>query len=421
MRNANGLACRRSPAFAALCLAGLLSCGCADVMKNLPAGTGDLLQSGASVGAAVVNRPKFSDADEERMARENANKFEATHKMWDDPLLEAYLGELTQRITAVARPRPFPYSIKVVNDGSINAFTFGGGLLYIHAGLLARMDNEAQFAMVLAHEIAHVTESHVTKGIEGTYGIQLLGQIAATTASTSGATSQIPPALLSKTYEYSMNAAVSGHGRSAETEADVVGLEYMVKAGYDPREAPKTFELLLKEYGDQGATQNFFYGSHPTNKSRIENLNGLIKSKYSQDVADRKLLVNTGEFKQRTRELVVAAAKSDYEAKRFHTAAAMFERALQVKSNDAVSHYYLGKIDLETGGAAGADRAIEHFHAALKVNNNYIEPYRELGLAYYKKKDTAKAIAAFERYLAMSPGAKDAGPIKNYVDELKNQ
>lgn len=395
--------------------------GCAEMSSKLPGGLSGAIGTIQSVGGAVANKPSFSDSDEAKMAQQNAKNFEAKNKMWEDPLLDAYLTELTQRIVMVSHPRPFPYSIRVVNDGSINAFTFGGGVLYIHAGLLARMDNEAQFAMVLAHEIAHVTERHVTKGIESTYGIQLLGAIAQTAASASGTTASIPPDLLQKTYDYTMKASISGHGRSQENEADVVGLEYMVQAGYDPREAPKTFELLLKEYGDQKAAENFFYGSHPTNKARIENLNGLIKSNYSQDVADRKLLVNTGEFKKRTRELVVAAAQSDYEAKRFHTAAAMFERALQVKSNDPVSHYYLGKIDLETGGAAGTDRAIAHFNAALKVNDNYIEPYRDLGLAYYKKKDSAKAIAAFERYLAMSPGAKDAGPIKNYIDELKHQ
>jgi predicted Zn-dependent protease len=364
-----------------------------------------------------MDRPSFTDADEVRMAQENAKKFEAKHQMWDDPLLEVYLTQLNQRIVAVAKPRPFPYRIRVVNDASINAFTFGGGLIYVHAGLLARMDNEAQFATVLAHEIAHVTEQHVTKGIEATHGIQLVGQLAATAAA---ATGTLPAAALEKTYEYSMNAAINGHGRSQETEADEVGLEYLVKAGYDPREAPRTFEQLIKEYGDQTPLQNFFYGSHPTNVARIERTTELVKSKYARDLGTRRLVVNTQEFMRRTRELVVATGILDYDNKRFKTAAAMFKKAARADAADPVPHYYLGRIALETGGDATAvDRAIAHLGDATRADAKYVLAYRELGLAYYRKGDKPRAISAFERYLALDPSAKDAERIRASIKELK--
>ena len=389
--------------------------GCEDLMRQMPAGTDRMIQSGIGVGGAILNRPKFTEADEEKMAQENARKFEHANKVWDDPLLDAYLGDIVQRLAAVAHPRPFTYSIRVVRDANINAFTFGGGALYVNAGLLARMDNEAQLAMVLGHEIAHVTESHVVRGIESNYNTQLLGQIAGQAAAASG---KIPltPGVFNLTYEYSMKAALSGHGRSSESEADVIGLEYMVKAGYDPREAPRFFELLLKEYGDQTALQNFFYADHPTNKARIEKLTDLVQSKYSKDLETRELLVNTAEFKQRTRELVVEVGRLDYERKRFKTATAMMEKALQVKPEDPVPHYWLGKIALDTGGT---DQAIAHLTTALKGEAKLVEAYRELGLAYYKKRDKAKAIDAFEQYLKVAPSAPDAGRIKKSIEDLK--
>jgi predicted Zn-dependent protease len=399
-------------------LATLLA-GCEDLMRYVPAGYEQYVQKGTELGTAILNRPQFTDTDEERMAQENAKKFEDTNNILDDSLLDTYLNDIVQRVVAVAHPRPFTYTIRVVNDASINAFTFGGGLLYVNAGLLARMDNEAQLAMVLAHEIAHVTESHVTKGIEGAYGIQVLGQLAAETAAARGKVT-LPPALLQKTYEYSMKAALSGHGRSSESEADVVGLEYMVKAGYDPREAPRTFEQLLKEYGDQGAIENFFYGDHPTNKSRIEKLTGLVRSRYSKDLETRRPVVNTEEFKKRTRELTLNVAHLDYERRQLNTAAAMFEKALQGKINDPVPHYYLGKIALEIGSGPDAPkRAIGHLVAAIKLNESYAEAYRELGYAYYKIGDRVTAIQAFERYLSLQPRAKDANRIRKSIEELK--
>lgn len=396
----------------------MLLAGCEELKQLAPPEMKQYVDTAAQVGEGVYNRPKFTEADEERMAQDNAKTFEEKNTLLDDPLLDTYLGDIVQRLAANAHPRPFTYSIRVVKDASVNAFTFGGGVLYVNAGLLARMENEAQLAMVIGHEIAHVTESHVTKGIEERYGIALLGQVAGEAAAASGKV-PLSPRTFQLTYDYSMKAAVSGHGRANESEADVVGLDYMVKAGYDPREAPGTFEQLMKEYGDQTAIQNFFYGDHPTNKSRIEKLTGLVQSKYSQDVETRKLITNTGEFKQRTREIVVMVGQLDYERKRFKTAIAMFEKALQANDKDYLSHYYVGKIASETGGPAGLQQAMTHLTAAIQLNDKFADAYRELGLVYYKQRNNPKAIEAFERYLSLNRGAKDAGAIKRYLDELK--
>ena len=122
-----------------VCLAFLLAVPPAQAFK-IP----ESLQGLGNLGKALFERPSFSDADEEKMARANAQKFEASNKMWADPLLDAYLNGLMQKVLAVAHPRPFQYTIRVVSDGSINAFTFGGGALYIHAGLLARRKQGAQ-------------------------------------------------------------------------------------------------------------------------------------------------------------------------------------------------------------------------------------------------------------------------------------
>ncbi len=396
------------------CALAMLAAGCAggaSALQDIGIGTG--------VGGvqALLNRPSFSEADEVRMAQENARKFEAQTKMWNDPVLEAYITEIGQRIVAGAKPRPLSYRFQIVADPSVNAFTFGGGLVYVNAGLLARMENEAQLAMVLAHEIGHVTERHVPKGIEAEYGIQVLGQLAASAASASGV---LPPVALEKSYEFTMSAAINGHGRGRETEADEMGLDYMVKAGYDPHEAPRTFEQLLKEYGDQSAIQNFFYGNHPTNVARIENTTRLVKEKYEADLANRRLIVNTGEFNRRTRPLVIATAKYDYDARRFRSASALYEKAARIDPTDAVPHYYLGKIALDSeSGQGGLDRAITELERATKANPQHAVAHRDLGLAYLRKGDKPRATNALERYLELETGAPDAGPIKATLADWK--
>jgi predicted Zn-dependent protease len=371
----------------------------------------------AKLGKAAATRPKFSDEDEGRMAQAQAQKFEAENKMWPDPLLETYMTGLVQKIAANAKPRPFPYRVRVVNDASVNAFTFGGGLLYVHAGLIARMENEAQLAMVLSHEIAHVTERHVTRGIEQAYTTQLISHAAVT----AGASTGILPTgeALNVAYTATLNAAVNGHGRNQEREADRIGVDYLVKAGYDPREAPITFELLLREHGDKPRLVNFFYGSHPANVERFATLTDLAKNKYGRDLREKKLIVNTEEFKRVTRSAVIAAGRFDYEQQRFNTAAAMFDKAARAWQDDPIPHYYLGKIALETGAGDGVDRALVHLAEAIKADASYGPAYREQGLAHYRKGDRASAIASLEKYLALDPEAKDAKQIEATIQELK--
>lgn len=402
----------------------VIHCGCFAALATGCAGQSPLVGqithgAGAAIGVgeALIKKPSFTDEDEARMAQTNATKFEAKNPMWPDPLLDSYLTEVTQRIVAVTKPRPFVYRTRAVSDPSVNAFTFGGGLVYVYAGLIARMENEAQLAMVLGHELAHVTERHVPRGIERAYGIQLLGNVAVAAGSATGALPGGPA--LEKTFDYTMHAAINGHGRGLETEADEIGLDYMVKAGYDPREGPSTFEQLLKEYGDQAPIVNFFYSNHPNNVERIERTGGLVKTKYANDVATRRLLVNSEEFKRRTRQVVIAVGRLDYDHKRFNTATAMFQKAIRAYEGDPVPHYYLGKIAQETGAGEAIDRAIKHFGDAVKADAEYAPAYRELGLAYYRKNERPRAITALERYLALDPKAKDALQIRNAIVELK--
>ncbi len=283
----------------------------------------------------------FTEEEELEIARQNAAQFDAGASFVDDPRLDAYLNAIVQRLAAHAEPRPFEYRLKVVSDAAVNAFTFGGGFLYVNAGLLARMENEAQVAMVLGHEIAHAAESHVTEGMKADAGINLLGQLAGQAAAASG---RIDGEVLAKTYEYSMSAAINGHGRGQESEADELGLEYMFEAGYDPREASGTFEALLKEYGDASKREAFFYSSHPRNEERMARADAWAEANAARFEA-AQLTVNTEEFQQVTHALVVAMGKLDYDNDRFDSARAMFTKAAADGVVDPEPQRYLELLD----------------------------------------------------------------------------
>ena len=301
-----------------------------------------------AIETVVENRAAFqgfSEEEEIEIARNNAAQFDAQSSFIDDARLDAYLNGIVQRLAAHAVPRPFEYRIKVVGDSSVNAFTFGGGFLYVNAGLLARMENEAQVAMVLGHEIAHAAESHVVEGMKADAGINLAGQLAGQAAAASG---RVNGEVLAKTYEYSMNAAVNGHGRGQESEADELGIEYMAKAGYDAREASGTFAALLKEYGDESKVDSFFYSNHPRNEERMARADAWAEANAAR-FASAEPLVNTKEFQQATHDIVVAMGKLDYENGRFESARAMFTKAAVDGVDDPEPRRYLGLLDERAG------------------------------------------------------------------------
>ena len=115
-----------------------------------------------------------------------------------------------------------------------------------------------------------------------------------------------------------------------------------------------------------------------------------MKDKYASDVKDKRLVVNTEEFKRVTRSVVIATGRLDYEQQRFNTAKAMFEKAVRSWQDDPVPHYYLGKIALETGAGDGVERALAHLADSIKADASYAPAHRELGLAYYRKGDRSE-------------------------------
>ena len=212
-----------------------------------------------------------------------------------DRAAERYLDQMVQRIVTNAEPDAFTYRVRLVEDPGYNAFTPGGGSVYVTTGLLRTLSNEAQVAFVLAHEIAHVKLGHVTAAARA----QTVGGVAATVAQRSAAPAAtgLPPQIGDLVVANALAAGVSGYGRSQEDEADRMGLRLMVAAGYDPREAPKVFETFGSLNPDPDAITHFFHGSHPMNRTRSATLRQLVAENYP-NAASQRLVVETPAFNQ---------------------------------------------------------------------------------------------------------------------------
>ncbi len=367
-------------------------------------------------------QPFRPEADERAMwsqAEKEEDKLAKTGKLYEDPLLEEYLSAVAARlvpheIQAAGAP---PVRVAVFRDPALNAFAMPNGRVYVHTGLVARLENEAQLAAILGHELAHVTNRHALKFTRDARHTQIGFTILGTDVLR--ATSNI---FLGLGLTLAFQAAVNGYGRDLEREADTEGMERMVRAGYDPREAPRVFELLRQDHGDGGRVENFFFGNHARLDERIRATRDLLRTRHAGlDTAG--LVRNTEEFPLRTRALVRENALLDARAGRFGLARAQLDRVLAMAPKDPVAHLYDGDLHrLQAQRAARPEdraplleRAREAYERAAALDATYPDPYRQLGYLYYQTRDSAKAREAFQRYLALKPDAPDARRVREYL------
>ena len=197
-------------------------------------------------------------------------------------------------------PGKIPFQFHVVLDDSANAFATPNGIVVVNSGMMELLENEAQLAAVLGHEIAHATHEHTWRQQQYHKGKRLAIGLAGAFAAGYGLQGMADLANLVN------GAIVNGHSRSLENQSDRVGLQYMVAAGYDPRQAPIVWKLMTKKNGLQAT--NFFWSSHENQATRRSYLMNELKNNYRDLDYTKGLRLNADEY---TRiKAAVAVAKN---------------------------------------------------------------------------------------------------------------
>lgn len=160
-----------------------------------------------------------------------------------------HLGYSLLPAGAEGTSRPIEFRFFVVEDPEINAASLPDGTLLINTALLGAIDNEAQLAFVLSHEIAHVLQAHYKREVEETRGARV-GLIIAGVAA--GAFIGDIGTFMA---QIGIAAVVNGHQRELENQADRLGLQNVIEHGYDPREAPNFSRLIISRYGNRSTSK----------------------------------------------------------------------------------------------------------------------------------------------------------------------
>ena len=316
----------------------------------------------------------------------------------NDRNLSEYLAGMVARLVGVPEGTVAPYRALLINGSEINAFSLSDGTIYISLGIFSLIDNDAQLALLLAHEIAHVRLDHHRlfryELHEKTAGTPLFGGI------------DTP---------YNLRVALSGFSKSLERQADSCALRTVIDCGYNAWEAKNListmyFWLKYKEmsYDSTGATHPTFAERYRTSKKILQSL-GVDTSAGVVGLTSYQEMI-----RPHLQRIVALLKESNYVNE-------LYKMALHKLDGGAPlpQWYYLRGSLLERYEAADSfEVGVASLTSAFSKDPSNTRSIRDLGWLYLKNGKRDSARVCLRRYLAVTPEAEDNGIVRFYLERL---
>jgi predicted Zn-dependent protease len=358
-------------------------------------------------------------------AQQEISQLQRQLKKVNDPELQAYVDRIGRSLVPKwVDGQQYNFTFTLVEDPTLNAFALPDGTVVIHSGLLAALENEAQLATVLGHEIAHATHRHSYRGYKDQQGKKKwlgLGSLVAGVLVGTQTDSALAGLVTGAATNLALKAAVNGHGRKLEDEADLIGLYYMVEAGYDYMEAPEVWRVFGKYSKDQSKVSNFFFSDHSTHAARIKNLTKSINEDYRAQVPRTTLRTGEEEYQKAAEKLASQNAMANFQKQEYAQAGRALAAAVERNPNDAKARYNLGRVLWAQGGVQNAERVLEELSAAAQLDPTFAAPWRDIGIVFYELRDGNRAVQALEQYLQLAPDAPEGPKIRAFVNAMREQ
>ena len=334
-----------------------------------------------------------------------------------DNALEEYVQGVGMRLARVSHRFDLSYRYRVLNSSVPNAFALPGGFIVINRGLLVGLKSEAELAAVLGHETGHVTARHSLAGYQRALAANVLltgVSVAACGRAGGMELSGITASLIT-----------NGFSREQEREADWLGIDYMVKAGYNPEGAVKLQEYFYSEL-ERGKNPMFVEGlfrTHPFSKERLDNARARVADRYPNTVRIPNYTFNETIFLQKTarlREVQKAYDLADegdkmLKEKRYGEALAKYEAAAAREPGQAPFPASIGRVHLIRKEYAAAETALRR---AVRLDSEFFEPHLLLGALHYQKNEHRQAIPELSRSMDLLPTKQGAAMLSKSYEAI---
>ena len=377
----------------------------ARTIMSLPAGFAAAIAACLCLGCSGPGTMvSFSQGRGERLAqllsfetRREQSAIVRRSTLYREPQLEHYIERMVACLMPDGGVEGVVPQVVLISAPGQNAYSFPDGAIYIHTGLLSHLESEAELALLLSHELAHVTRRHALRALAAGPA-ETDETIFDRTLSDSLAWFHELTAQKELAQPYAARVSLR---RSLEQEADRVGLDMVIKAKYDPFEALKIFEHL-KEGNGSGTG-----GKRPT----------LLLEALSPTHLPAGRSTDPTVFKNHLQNLLLEQGRLEVRHGRWDEALRCARRLLRDSPNHARGHFLLGEVLRQRNEAEEVPQALAHYFQAIAADPSLPEPYKAIGLIHLKKGQARSARGFFESALALAPHAHDNDYIRSYLTQ----
>ncbi|GIX25643.1 MAG: hypothetical protein KatS3mg122_2874 [Caldimonas sp.] len=321
-----------------------------------------------------------------------------------DAAVNDYVTSVGRRLQTHTHRPQMPYSYRVLNANHVNAYTFPAGAMGVTRGILVELDDEAQLAALLGHEMGHVNARHAAQR----QGQALIAQSVVVGLNVAASNSQWA-GLVSLGSQIGASALLASYSRDNEREADALGQEYMVRAGYPASGMTALHQVLVDQEKSRPSLLQTMFASHPMSTERRDAARRAAQERYAASASlpvQRERYMDQTAGLRRLKPTIVACQQGEtaMARKSYDEAATAFRRALTLTPEDYPAHLRMAQC-LQAQGRAR--EALRYAETAKTLYPQEAQARKLLGVLALAQGDPGKAHAellAFDRMLPGDPG-----------------
>jgi len=358
-----------------------------------------------------------SEEEEIKLDRQQSPfQFSADYGQLQDKPLNDYVRGVGQRLVSRTHRAQMPYSFRGVNATYVNAYAFPGGSIACTRGILLSLENEAELAALLGHELGHVNARHSAQQVSKSKLTNVLvGGVSAVAGAVAGGLGQVAGAL----GNIGAGALLASYSRDNEREADALGMEYMVKAGYGPRGMVGLMEMLRNLSKSKPGAIEMMFSTHPMSDERYRTAVETAEVQYasSQNLSLHRERYMDSTARLRTMKAAIEELQKGEQAmaaKKYDQAETHYRSALKQAPDD-----YAGLIMMATCQLIQEkpEEGIRYAEAAKAVYPQEAQGHYLSGFGKIQTRAFGTAYEDFSAYEKILPGNPSAAFFKGFSME----
>ncbi len=336
-----------------------------------------------------------------------------------DSQLNRYVSQVGNKMAASSHRPHMPYSFRVVNATYVNAYAFPGGSIAATRGIMLSLDNEAELAALLGHELGHVNARHAAEQMsKGQLTQALVGGISVLAGTQSAALGDLADQL----GQISAGALLASYSRDNEREADALGMQYMVGAGYGSAGFIGLMEMLNSMSKHKSTTVDLLFATHPMSQERYDTAVQTANTKYQSALKGplyrERYMDHTARLRaQKGAIQEIQNGEKQLATRKYDAASNHFRKALKKAPDD-----YVALCMISISNLAQKKYAVGRQYAemAQKAYPKEAQAYHLSGYSKIQLKDFDGAYEEFRSYELLLPGNPNTIFFKGYCQEGMN-